>query len=136
MARLRSRLPWGILFQVALLFVIAWWVEDCFLYYIDWNQLFIVRLLETALAATHVNQFLAFFSQFVSDAAHGIVALIGKACSLIQLAYDTLPESWRARSVLRFIAWCGTTIVATFDSAAANDFWLGFKWFCRSCSKG
>ena len=128
MAKLRSTLPWAILFHVALLFVIAWWIEDCLLDYVDWNQFGVVRMLETGLAATHVNQFLAFVSQFVSDVEHSIAGLIGKACSLIQSSYDALPESWRVRSPLRFIAWCGTTIVATFDSAAANNFWLGFKW--------
>jgi predicted acylesterase/phospholipase RssA len=136
MARLRSSLPWGILFQVALLFLVAWWIEDCFLYYIDWNQFIIVRWLGTAVAATHINQFLAFFFRFVDDTVHGIATLISKACSLIHLSFDVLPVSWRARSALRFIAWCGTTIVATFDSAAANDFWLGFRWFLAKLFKG
>ena len=121
-------LPWGILFHVAVLFVIAWWIEDCLIYYVDWDGFFLVRVLGTALAATHVNQFLAFFSRFIGDAAHGIAGLIGKASLLIQSSYDALPETWRARGPLRFVAWCGNTIVATFDSAAANDFWLAFKW--------
>lgn len=135
MARLRSALPWGILFRIALLFVIAWWIEDCFLYYIDWDQFFIVRLLETALAATHINQFLAFLSQFVGDVVHAIAMALGTTCALIQSSYNAIPENWRAHAPLRLIAWCGNSIVATFDSAAAHDFWLGLKWFLAKLIK-
>lgn len=135
MVRLRSWLPWGILFQITMLFVIAWWIEDCFIYYIDWRQFILVRFLGTALAATHIKEFLTFFSQFAAAAAHGIASLFAKACSLIQTSYDALPETWRAHSVLRFIAWCGATIMATFNAASAGEFWLGFKWLLAKLFK-
>jgi predicted acylesterase/phospholipase RssA len=129
MARLRSWLPWGLLFHIAILFMIAWWIEDCFLYYIDWNQFALLRGVDTLLVRAHVNEFLAFVSQFLADVVHHIATLIGAACALIQSAYGAIPEGWRAYSAMHFVAWCGGSIVATFNAAAVYDCWLGFRWF-------
>ncbi len=128
MTRLRSWLPWGILFHIAVLFVIAWWIEDCFLYYIKWDEMGVVQLAATGLAASHIGVFLRLFSQFVADLGHAVVTFFGKGCSVVQTSYNALPDTWRARAPLRFVAWCGTTIIATFGADSVSDFWHGFKW--------
>jgi NTE family protein len=47
---------------------------------------------------------------------------------MIQASFDALPPKWRARDSLRFIAWCGTTIMATFGADSISDFWHGCEW--------
>ena len=129
MARLRSWLPWGILFQIATLFVLAWWIEDCLIYYVDWSQFRVVGLAATVLALSHLKDLLAFFSEFVAAIGHGIASLFAKACSIIQTSFDALPAAWRETIALRFVAWCGGSIVATFGAGPVGDFWLGIEWF-------
>jgi predicted acylesterase/phospholipase RssA len=128
MARLRSWLPWGILFHIAMLFVIAWWIEDCFIYYIRWTQFGIVQSIAAILALTHIGEFLRFFTQFVVDTSHGMATLVGNACLLIQTSFDALPSSWRGYVPLRFVAWCGTTVMATFGADSVREFWHGSVW--------
>ncbi len=128
MARLRSWLPWGILFHVAMLFAIAWWIEDCLIYYVDWDRLSAVKSGVPLLAVTHIKGFLNSFSQFVSDACHGIATLFGKTCSLVETSYDALPPTLRAHAPMRLLAWCGGTIVATFGASSVTEFWYGCLW--------
>jgi hypothetical protein len=70
MARLRTSLPWGILFHVAMLFAFMWWIEDCFINYINWRHIAVVSAIATVLAPTHIGSFLSFFSQFAADLSH------------------------------------------------------------------
>ena len=128
MARLRSWLPWGILVHIAMLFVLAWWILDCLIYYIGWSQIGVVQTGATVLGMTHIAGFFQFFAQFVADICHAIAALLGKACSLIQISFDALPPTARARAPLRFLAWCGVSIMATFGSGPAIEFWHGCIW--------
>ena len=129
MARLRSWLPWGILFHVAMLFVLAWWIEDCFLYYVNWSHFGVVQTGATLFAMTHIADFFRFFAQFIADTFNSIGSLFTAAGALIRSSFDTLPPTWRARAPLRFLAWCGLTISATFGSDAAIGFWHGCEWF-------
>lgn len=135
MARLRSWLPWGILFHVAILFLIAWWIEDCFIYYVDWSHIGAVQIAGSLFAATHIKVFLDFFAQFVADLSHGIANLFGKARSLIETSYEGLPSALRARALMRLLAWCGGTIVATFGAGPLGDFWNGCSWVAAKLLK-
>jgi patatin-like phospholipase len=128
MARLTSRIPWGIPFHIAMLFVIAWWIEDCCIYYIDWGQTRVVQYGGVILAASHIGDFLRFFSQFAADAGHAAARIFRIACTVIQTLFDALPPTWRTRVPLRFVAWCGTTIIATFGADPASEFWHGCEW--------
>ncbi|HEX3409645.1 MAG TPA: hypothetical protein VHS07_05160, partial [Candidatus Binataceae bacterium] len=128
MARLRAALPWGILIHVVILFILAWWILDCFLYYIDWSQLAVVQTGASLLAMTHVASFFDFFSQFLADTGHGVTTLLAKTCTLIQTSFAALPETWRARAPLRLVAWLGVSLMATFGSAPALEFWHGCVW--------
>ncbi len=128
MTRLRTWLPWGILFHIAILFVFVWWIEDCLLYYIDWSRVDGVHALATLLVVSHIGEFFHAIAASVVNVAHGVAALFGQTCAIVQNAFDSLPPTWRARGPLRFAAWCGTTLMATFGAGAAADFWHGFAW--------
>ena len=128
MARLRTSLPCCILFHIAMLFAFMWWIEDCFIYYINWRHIPVVSAIATVLAPTHIGSFLSFFSQFAADITHGAAALVGRACAMIQTSFDAVPLAWRARIPLRFIAWCGTTLMATFGGDSIGAFWHGCEW--------
>jgi len=118
-----------------MLFVIAWWIEDCFIYYIDWGHLGAVHTAASLLAATHIKDFLNFFSQFVADLCHGLANLFGRACSLIETSYDSLPPALRAHASMRLLAWCGGTIMATFGAGPLGEFWNGCLWVAAKLLK-
>lgn len=128
MSKLSLSLPWRILFHIALLFAIAWWIEDCLIYYIDWKQFVLIRILVSALAAIHFVRFFDFFSQQGVAVVHGIALTLAKVVWIIRTYYARLPESWRDLGVMRFAAWCGTTLVATFNATAIANFWVGLEW--------
>ena len=128
MTRLRSWLPWGILFHIALLFIFAWWIEDCLIYYIDWGQMRPVEAVAGLLAAGHITEFFQFLGQFIADISHGVATLFGKGCTTIETSYDALPATLRAHAPMRFLAWCGVTIMATFGAGPVGEFWLGCAW--------
>jgi NTE family protein len=106
-----------------MLSAIAWWIEDCLTYYVDWSQIGGVNSTTRVVAATHIGSFLQFLSQFAADLSHGVAT-----CIIVQTWFDALPHTWRARGPLRFVAWCGTTIIATFGADSASTFWHGCEW--------
>jgi hypothetical protein len=63
-------------------------------YYISWGQIGIVQTAAAVLASTHIGDFLRFFSQFAADLSHAVAMLFGNACSILQIWFDSLPETW------------------------------------------
>ena len=135
MARLRSWLPWGILFHVAMLFAVAWWIEDCLIYYVDWDNLGVVHLAGSLFAVTHIKDFFNFFAQFVSDICHAIATFFGKVCALIETSYEGLSPGLRGHAPMRLLAWCGGTIMMTFGTASLAEFWSGCWWVAEKSFK-
>lgn len=128
MSRFGSRLPWGLLFHVVMLLVIAWWIEDCLIYYIPWSEIGTIRTISGFAALTHIGDFFRFFFKFIADIGRGLALAAGKVCTLIQTSFDALPEHLRARAPMRLVAWMGATLVATFGAGPAADFWDGLGW--------
>ena len=128
MARSRSSKPWSMIVATAILFLIAWWIEDCLIYYVSWSQLRIVqfgaRLLTLArfpLVITTVSAALSAFATSTGNLFGALGALIGKW-------FNALPADIRASRPLRFLAWCGFTLSGTFGGKSLAIFGNGVLW--------
>lgn len=125
MARRSSAIPWGLISHIAILFMIAWWIEDCLLYYVDWRAFTFSHLVVELAGKAHLDAAVA----AVGAALAACGGIIGDAANLttktLNKSYNLLPPNVRALRPIRFMAWCAGTLTATFGGAAAVDFGHG-----------
>ena len=119
MGRIRSALPWGMMVLFGALFCVAWWIEDCLIYSVDWGQFSVVRL---------AREILQSLGSGIHFAGHLIWAGIAGASNLIVQGFDALPAEVRETLPMRLVAWTAGSMAATFGGDAAVAFGLGARW--------
>lgn len=128
MARARSRPPWGIVMLFATLFFIAWWIEDCLIFYVDWDGFRAVGFGSAIAHKIHLSDGLAHIGNAFQAANDGVGGAIASTCDHIAAGFDAIPEKVRATRILRFVRWSGVTLAATFGADAAAGFAAGLTW--------
>ncbi|MBF6558660.1 MAG: patatin-like phospholipase family protein [Candidatus Binataceae bacterium] len=126
MARLSK--PWGIIFAASTLFLVAWWIEDCFIYYIDWSQIRLVRLGAGLLDRAHIPDLITTARAMLAAADTRIANGLAAIGAYLARSFDSLPPNLRANVALRMVAWCAATIRATFGGDAMANFGRGVLW--------
>lgn len=121
MARTRSALPWGTAVIFGVLFLAAWWVEDCLIYGVGWSQLAIIRAAKAGADAVGLILFLSFLGDVVRFVGHLVAALVMFTVRAISDAFDALPSEWRQTAPLRLLGRAGNSIVATYGGDAISN---------------
>lgn len=127
MARFRSALPWGIVALFIVLVFVAWWIEDCVLYYIDWRSLAVGRFSVALAGGLHLDEAFALLGHAVAAFGHAVYFAIATGCNAIAQGFDTLPAEWRSKWPLRLLAWVAGTTTATFGGDALSQFGAGLE---------
>jgi NTE family protein len=119
MGRIRSALPWGVIVLFGVLFCVAWWLEDCLIYAVNWDQFYTVRL---------GLDVLGILGSGIRSAGHLVWVGIARGSSLIAQGFDELPAEVRETWPMRVVAWTAGSMVATFGGDALVDFGLRLRW--------
>jgi predicted acylesterase/phospholipase RssA len=127
MARTRSALPWGTAALFGVLFLVAWWIEDCVVYSIAWSDLAIIRLAGAVADAIGLTLLFSLIGDAIRLVGHLIAAGLGLIAAAIADAFDTLPATWRRTIALRMAARAGNSIVATYGGDAIVNLGAGIE---------
>lgn len=125
MARRSSAIPWGLISYIAIMFVIAWWIEDCLLYYVDWRAFAFSHLIIELAGKAHLEVAVAAVGAALAACGRTIGDVANLALEALRKGYDFLPSKLRALPPTRFLVWCAGTLPATFGAAAAAAFGRG-----------
>src|SRR5437879_2331785 len=127
MARFRSALPWGIVTLFIMLALVAWWIEDCVLYYIDWRSLAVGRFFIALASGLHLDRGFSLVGHAVAVGSHAVDFAIAATGNEIAQGVDAIPVEWRRKWPLRLLAWVGATIAATFGGDGVSAFGAGVE---------
>ncbi len=125
MVRLSSAQPWALTLRIAILFVLAWWIEDCLIFYVAWRQFAVVRLGLEMADKTHLMAAIGAAGTVLDACGRKLADAAGQGVAKLQAGFDLLPSHLRARAPFRFLAWCGGTLAATFGASATVNFGAG-----------
>jgi predicted acylesterase/phospholipase RssA len=128
MARARSGPPWIIVVLFVTLFFVAWWIEDCLIYYVDWSEISAVRLGVKVAHKLNAGGGLALIGNAFWLIGHAVGAAAASVSGHTAAAFDAIPPDLRATRTLRFVRWIGATLTATFGGDAALNLALGLEW--------
>ncbi|MGH7934804.1 MAG: patatin-like phospholipase family protein, partial [Candidatus Binataceae bacterium] len=128
MARTKSALPWGMALLFAVLFVAAWWIEDCVLYAIPWEQTRVVGVASFAATQLKLATVGSLLWASLTLARDGLSLGATYLAALIGGAFGRLPASWRATGPMRALSWSAASITANFGFASAAEFGQGLLW--------
>jgi hypothetical protein len=126
-ARIRSALPWRIIFLFAVSFFIAWWLEDCLIYYVQWHDLRIVQLAETVIGLLHLDLAIGLIGRGIWLVGHLIWIGSSFLCGLTARGFNAIPARFRVTKTLRFISWVAASMAANFGGDAFINFGSGLK---------
>jgi predicted acylesterase/phospholipase RssA len=128
MGRMRSALPWGTVVLFGTLFLIAWWIEDCLIYSIDWRQLVLVHLAGAISNAVGLTFLWGLAGHALSFVVYLLIAPISFIVREIAYGFDAIPADWRETLPLRMAARAGNSLVATYGGDALGNLGLGVEW--------
>jgi hypothetical protein len=121
-ARRLPAMPWGLMVEIAILFVVGWWIEDCLVYYVAWRDFAFFGDISRLAARTHLNA-IAMPAGAVAVWARAKDILTDSAALpaiAIHKGYDFLSPGLKSRAPVRFIVWCAGSIAATFNAESAG----------------
>lgn len=128
MARAKSEPPLGIVMLFVALFFVAWWIEDCLIYYIDWDEFGVVRIGSGIAHKAHLGDAWALIGNALWLIGQTIAAAVASATDSIAAAFNAIPANLRATRALRLLRWSGVTIAGTFGGDSAISLVLGIRW--------
>ena len=128
MARVKYALPRKIILLYIVLMLLAWWIEDGLIYYVNWHDFALVRLAGVVVVNLKIDRALAFIREALIASGHLISDAAANSAAAITSRFNTLPSTFRERAPLRFLAWCGRSLIATFSGDAVPDFGRGLWW--------
>ena len=128
MARAKPEPPWGIVMLFVALFFVAWWVEDCLIYYVYWNGFGPVRFGSAIAHKAHLSDGLSLVGNTFWLIGRSVAAAMTSASHQVAAAFNAIPANLRATRTLRFVRWTAVTIAATFGADAALSLASGLRW--------
>lgn len=123
-ARRLPAMPWGLMAEIAMLFAVGWWIEDCLVYYVAWRDFAFFGDISRLAARTHLDAVAASIGAAVAAAWARAGAIFAEPAALPSIAihkgYDFLSPGIKSRAPVRFIVWCASSIAATFNAESAG----------------
>ncbi len=123
-ARRLPAMPWGLMAEIAMLFVIGWWIEDCLVYYVAWRDFAFVGAISKLAGKTHLGAVAAPVGAAASDVWTRASPILAAPAALpgiaIHKGYDFLSPGIKDREPVRFVVWCAGALAATFNAETAG----------------